>query len=72
MAQLVIYLALSLQWLRLLLLCGFNPWPGKFHVPQVVPKKVRMLKKNVFTQYFILYKFTWEMTDFLPATQVKK
>jgi len=29
--------ALSLQWFGLLLWYGFNPWPGKFHMPWVPP-----------------------------------
>lgn len=31
--------ALSLQWLGLLLRCGFDPWPGISHMPWVQPKK---------------------------------
>ena len=31
-AQQVKDLVLSLQWLKLLLWLGFNPWPGNFHV----------------------------------------
>ena len=30
---------LSLQQLGLLLWCGFNPWPGNFHMPWVQKKK---------------------------------
>ena len=37
-AQKVKDLALSLLWLWLLLWCGFDPWPGNFHMPQVWPK----------------------------------
>ena len=36
--------ALSLQWLRSLLWCGFDPKPRKFHMPWEWPKK----KKKVF------------------------
>ena len=32
-------LVLLLQWLRLLLWCGFNPWPRNFPTPQVRKKK---------------------------------
>ena len=32
-------LALSLQWLMLLLWCKFSPWPGNFHMPWVQPNK---------------------------------
>ena len=32
-------LALSLQCLRLLLLPGFDPWPGKFHMSCSRPKR---------------------------------
>ena len=31
--------ALSLLWLWSLLWCGFDPWPGNFHLPWVQPKK---------------------------------
>ena len=33
-------LALSLQWLRLLLWLGLNPQPGNFHMLWVRPKKI--------------------------------
>ena len=33
-------LALSLLWLRLLLLCGLDPWPRKFHMLWAWPKKI--------------------------------
>ena len=32
-------LMLSLQWLRLLLLLWFDPWPGNFCMPQARQKK---------------------------------
>ena len=38
-AQKVKDLALSLQWLGLLLWSGLDPWPGNFHMLQVQPKK---------------------------------
>ena len=38
MVQWVIDLALSLQWLELLLWHGFDPWPRSFHVPRVQQK----------------------------------
>ena len=38
-AQQIKDLVLSLQWLRLLLWRGFDPWPGKFHMLQAQPKK---------------------------------
>ena len=38
-AQWVKDLALSLGQLRVLLRCGFNPWPRKFHMLQVWPRK---------------------------------
>ena len=31
--------ALPQLWLRLLLWCGFYPWPGNFHMLWVQPKK---------------------------------
>ena len=40
MAQQVKDLALSLQWLGLLLWHRFNTWPGNFHMLWVQPKKV--------------------------------
>ena len=33
-------LSLSLQWLRSLLWCGFDSWPGSFPMPPDWPKKV--------------------------------
>ena len=33
--QLVKNLALSVQWLGLMLQCGFDPWHGDFHMPRV-------------------------------------
>ena len=39
MAQWIKDLVLSLQQLGLLLWCGFDPWPGYFHVLKAWPKK---------------------------------
>ena len=44
-AQWVKDLALTLQWLRSLLWLGFDPCPGKFHMPLAQPKK-KNKKKN--------------------------
>ena len=44
-AQWVKNLALSLQRLRVLLWCGFDPWPGNFHMPRAWPKKREKKKK---------------------------
>ena len=38
MVQQVKDLALSLQWLRSLLCCGFDPWPGNFCMLQMWSK----------------------------------
>ena len=38
MAHWVKDLALSLQWLELLLWCVFDPCPQEFHMPRVQPK----------------------------------
>ena len=38
--------ALSWQWLRSLLWCRFDPWPGNIHKPQAQPKK--QTKKSLF------------------------
>ena len=38
-------LVFSLLWLRLLLWCGFDPWPGIFLMPQV-PPNIFFLNKN--------------------------
>ena len=43
MAQLVKDLALSLQWLGLMLWCGFDLWPRNVHVLQAQPKKKKEL-----------------------------
>ena len=42
-AQWVKDLALSLQWLWLLLWCGFNPWSRNFLMPQVKKKKKKKI-----------------------------
>ena len=39
MGQWVTDPALSLQWLRLLMWCRFDPWPGNFYMLWVWPKK---------------------------------
>ena len=49
MAQHVKDPALSLQQLRLLLWCQFDPRPGNFHMPQAWPKR----KKKKITDYQI-------------------
>ena len=36
-AQQVMDMALSLRWLRPLLWCGFDPWPGTVHVHSLGP-----------------------------------
>ena len=45
-AQRVMDPALSLQRLRLLLRCRFDPWSGNFHMPQVWPKKRKKRKEK--------------------------
>ena len=42
--------ALSLQWLRSLLWHRFDPWPGKFHMPSVWPKKEKKKKNETALQ----------------------
>ena len=37
-------LALSQQWLGLLLWCGFNPWPGDIRMPWMWSKKKKSLQ----------------------------
>ena len=49
--------ALSLQCLGLLLWCGFDPWPGNFHMPQEWP--------NTHTNPSFP---KWGLTSFLTAT----
>ena len=44
--QLVKDLVLSLLWLWLLLQRGFDPWPGKFCMLQVQPKKKKKKSKD--------------------------
>ena len=36
--------ALSLQWLRSLLWCGFSPWTGNFNILWARPKKKKKKK----------------------------
>ena len=45
-AQQVKYLPLSLQWLRLLLRLGFDPWLGNFRMPWVQPKRQKKRKEK--------------------------
>ena len=44
MLQWVKDLGLSLLQLRSLLCHGFDPWPEKFHMPQVLPKTIQLNK----------------------------
>ena len=37
---------LSLQWLRILLQGGFDPWPGNLHMPWAWPKRNKQTKKG--------------------------
>ena len=53
MAQWVKDLALSLQWLRLLLRHKLDYWPGNFHMPQGQPKKK---KKEARIKWSIAFK----------------
>ena len=47
MVQQIKDLALSLQQLVWLLWCGFNPWPGNFHMLPAQPKKKKkVIKEN--------------------------
>ena len=39
-------LVLSLQQLKLLQSCGFDPWPRNFHMPQVQLKKKKKKEKK--------------------------
>ena len=50
-AQQVKDLVLSLQWPRLLLWCGFHPWPRDFHMPEA------QLKTNKSNELFV--HVTW-------------
>ena len=47
-------LALSLQWLGLLVWLGFDPWPKNFHMPQLWPNKIKYTD-NITRFYFILF-----------------
>ena len=49
-------LALSLQWLRSLLWCGFDSWTGNFYMLQVQPKKL------LFS--FLLMKYNTEFVGY--------
>ena len=54
MAQQVKDLALSWQWLWLLLYCRFDPWPRKFHMLWTLSKKKKKRYcqcNNVETQH---------------------
>ena len=63
---------LSLQWLGLLLWCGFHPWPGTFHMPRVQPKKKKKKKEKrncqpSATTILISQQPTTSRQDLLPA-----
>ena len=67
MVQKVKVLVSSLQWLRLLLWLGFDPWPRNFHKPQEQPEKKKSKKKSVtlrkkvhITTEFV-YIFLWKL-----------
>ena len=47
--------ALSLQQLRLLLWCGFHPWPGNFCMPQMWPKKRERERERNSSLHFLLF-----------------
>ena len=44
--ELVKDLALSLQQLGWLLWCGFNPWPGNFHLPHAIGMAKKKKKRE--------------------------
>ena len=53
---------MSLLWLGSLLWYEFNPWPGKFHMPQAQPKKEKNRKPEDYNlggkleEFFYLLK----------------
>ena len=47
MVQWVKNLAWSLQCLGSLLWCGFDPWPGNFHMPRAHPKNNTFCLSNI-------------------------
>lgn len=75
-AQWVKNLALSLQRLRVLLWCGFDPRPGNFHMPRAWPKKREKKKKTVSMYMCIsISQITWNQwpwyNDFEGSVQKK-
>ena len=46
MVQLVKDLMLSLKWFGSMLCCGFDPWPGNFHIPKEWGKKKKKKKRK--------------------------
>ena len=56
MAQRVKDLALSLQWLRLLLWCGFDPWPWEFAHAENAGKKKKKKKNQI--SFYVRYIFS--------------
>ena len=69
MAQWVKDLVLSLQWLGLLLWCGFDPWPRNFHMLEVQPKKK---KKNLENISILLYVFKFACKIFQYSMKHRK
>ena len=45
---------MSLLWLRSLLWCRFDPWPGNFHMQQSPPKKKKKKKKVAIKERILL------------------
>ena len=45
--------ALSPQWLRSLLWCGFKPWSRKFHLPQAWEKKMCVCVVYIYTHIYL-------------------
>ena len=63
MAQRIKDLVLSLQWLRLLLWSGFNPWHRNFCMPTVGPKiKISAVILNAFFLFLFLLVLAMPMT----------
>ena len=64
MAQQVKDAALSLQWLKSLLWCSFEPWPRNLHVPWSWPKKANKQKNKPLL-------FLSESKDKIPGSLAK-
>ena len=70
MAQQVKDPALPQPWRRLKLWYGFDPWPGNFHMPQMWPKKKKMVIKHHYIEKGMWNYVYLDNKKFFPKSRV--